>query len=98
VYLAGLPASEAVEQRDGTTLALRKLAAEYDVRDRNAAMTFLQHHASLGQVVTGLLYVEREADDLHKHLNTVEAPLNTLAEKELCPGSAALEKINASLR
>ena len=89
---------ELVEQHDGTTLALRKLAAEYDVHDRNAATTFLQHHASLGQVVTGLLYVEREADDLHKHLNTVEAPLNTLAEKELCPGSAALERINASLR
>ena len=26
------------------------------------------------------------------------APLNALGEKELCPGSAALEKINASLR
>jgi 2-oxoglutarate/2-oxoacid ferredoxin oxidoreductase subunit beta len=35
---------------------------------------------------------------LHAHLNTVAAPLNTLSEKELCPGSAALEKINASLR
>jgi len=89
---------ELVEQHDGTTLALRKLAAEYDVHDRLAAMTFLQHHAARGQVVTGLLYIEREADDLHKHLNTVEAPLNTLAEKELCPGSAALQKINASLR
>jgi 2-oxoglutarate/2-oxoacid ferredoxin oxidoreductase subunit beta len=89
---------ELVEQHDGTTLALRKLAAEYDVHDRNAAMSFLQHHASRGQIVTGVLYIEREADDLHKHLNTVEAPLNALAEKELCPGSAALEKINASLR
>jgi 2-oxoglutarate ferredoxin oxidoreductase subunit beta len=28
----------------------------------------------------------------------VAAPLNMLGEKELCPGSAALEKINASLR
>jgi 2-oxoglutarate/2-oxoacid ferredoxin oxidoreductase subunit beta len=35
---------------------------------------------------------------LHSHLDTVAAPLNTLGEKELCPGSAALEKINASLR
>ena len=31
-------------------------------------------------------------------LQTVDAPLNTLGEKELCPGSAALDKINASLR
>jgi len=49
-------------------------------------------------VVTGLLYVDAEAEDLHSHLNTVAAPLNTLGEKALCPGSAALEKINAALR
>jgi 2-oxoglutarate ferredoxin oxidoreductase subunit beta len=89
---------EYVEQHDGTTLALRKLNAEYDVQDRLAAMNFNQHHASQGQIVTGLLYVESEATDLHGHLNTVETPLNTLAEKELCPGSVALDKINASLR
>ena len=61
-------------------------------------MSFLQHHAAKGQVVTGLLYVAPEAADLHGHLNTVETPLNTLGEKELCPGSAALDKFNASLR
>ena len=40
----------------------------------------------------------RDAEDLHAHLSTVDAPLNTLGEKELCPGSAALDKFNASLR
>jgi 2-oxoglutarate/2-oxoacid ferredoxin oxidoreductase subunit beta len=89
---------EMVEQHDGTVLALRKLDAEYDVHDRLAAMSFLQHHADQGQIVTGLLYVERDAEDLHGHLNTVAAPLNALSEKELCPGAAVLEKINASLR
>jgi 2-oxoglutarate/2-oxoacid ferredoxin oxidoreductase subunit beta len=89
---------QVVEQHDGTKLALRKVDADYDVHDRLAAMAFLQKHAAKGQVVTGLLYVDAEAEDLHNHLNTVAAPLNTLGEKELCPGSAALEKINASLR
>jgi 2-oxoglutarate/2-oxoacid ferredoxin oxidoreductase subunit beta len=89
---------EMVQQHDGTVLALRKLNAEYDVHDRLAAMNFTAHHASQGQIVTGLLYVEPDSADLHSHLNTVEAPLNSLGEKELCPGSAALEKINASLR
>ncbi len=89
---------ELVEQHDGTTLALRKLNSEYDVHDRLAAMSFLQHHAAKGQIVTGLLYVAEEAEDLHGHLNTVETSLNAMDEKELCPGSAALEKINASLR
>jgi 2-oxoglutarate ferredoxin oxidoreductase subunit beta len=89
---------QVVEQHDGTKLALRKVDADYDVHDRLAAMAFLQKHAAKGQVVTGLLYVDAEAEDLHSHLNTVAAPLNALGEKELCPGSAALEKINASLR
>jgi 2-oxoglutarate/2-oxoacid ferredoxin oxidoreductase subunit beta len=89
---------QVVEQHDGTKLALRKVDADYDVHDRLAAMGFLQKHAAKGQVVTGLLYVDAEAEDLHSHLNTVAAPLNTLSEKELCPGTAALEKINASLR
>jgi 2-oxoglutarate ferredoxin oxidoreductase subunit beta len=89
---------ELVEQHDGTTLALRKLNAEYDVHDRLAATNFIQQHAAKGQIVTGLLYVEQDSDDLHGHLNTVDAPLNGLGEKELCPGSAALDKINASLR
>src|SRR6188474_115460 len=89
---------EIVEQHDGSRLALRKLAADYDVHDRAAALGFLQHHAAKGQIVTGLLYVEKEPEDLHAHLRTVDAPLNALDEKELCPGQAALEKFNASLR
>lgn len=89
---------ELVEQHDGTVLALRKLNAEYDVHDRLAAMSFLHQHAAKGQIVTGVLYVAPEAADLHEHLNTVEAPLNALGANDLCPGSAVLEKINASLR
>jgi 2-oxoglutarate ferredoxin oxidoreductase subunit beta len=87
-----------VEQHDGSRLALRKIDADYDPNDRLAAMTFLQKHAAKGQIVTGLLYIDPEADDLHAHLNTVDTPLNTLDAQVLCPGSAALDKINAGLR
>jgi 2-oxoglutarate ferredoxin oxidoreductase subunit beta len=89
---------QTVEQHDGTTLVLRKINADYDVHDRPAAMNFLQQHAAKGQVVTGVLYLDSEPEDLHRHLNTCATPLNALSEKELCPGSAALEKINAGLR
>jgi 2-oxoglutarate/2-oxoacid ferredoxin oxidoreductase subunit beta len=87
-----------VEQHDGSKLALRKLDADYDAHDRVGAMAFLQKHAAKGQIVTGLLYVDPEAEDMHAHLDTVETPLNSLDEQALCPGSAALEKINARLR
>jgi 2-oxoglutarate ferredoxin oxidoreductase subunit beta len=89
---------QVVEQHDGTKLVLRKLDADYDVHDRLAAMSFLQKHAAKGQVVTGLLYVEPDSEDLHAHLNTVDAPLNAIEATDLCPGSAVLDKINAGLR
>jgi 2-oxoglutarate ferredoxin oxidoreductase subunit beta len=89
---------EIVEQHDGSRIALRKLAADYDVNDRLAAMTFLQTHSAMGQIVTGLLYVDTEPDDLHHHLGTSDRPLNSLGEADLCPGAAALDAINAGLR
>jgi len=61
-------------------------------------MNLLQQSAAAGEVMTGLLYVDPESSDLHEHLNTIETPLNRLGERELCPGSVALEKINAALR
>src|ERR1700694_831679 len=77
---------EVVEQHDGSRLTLRKLAADYEISDRAAALGFLQHHATKGQIVTGLLYMQKDSDDLHAHLHTVDVPLNSLSEKELCPG------------
>jgi 2-oxoglutarate ferredoxin oxidoreductase subunit beta len=87
-----------VVMHDGSVMHLRKLAEDYDPGDRVRAMNYLAEHAARGQIVTGLLYVDAHAEDLHSHLGTVEAPLNSLGEQELCPGSAALEKFNASLR
>jgi 2-oxoglutarate ferredoxin oxidoreductase subunit beta len=95
-YEAG--SMEEVVLHDGSTLRLRKVHTDYDAHDRIAAMNYLQQHAALGEVVTGLLYVDPEPDDLHAHLNSVDAPFNQLGERELCPGVAALEKFNASLR
>ncbi len=80
------------------TCRLRKLADDYNVHDRVAAMTWLQQRHAAGEIVTGLLYVDPEPDDLHQHMNTVSTPFNALDEAELCPGSAVLDKLNASLR
>jgi 2-oxoglutarate ferredoxin oxidoreductase subunit beta len=89
---------ELVTQHDGTTLHLRKLAAHYDPSDRIHALTYLQERHAAGEVVTGLLFVDPEARDLHDYLNTVDKPFNQFDDDELVPGAAALEKLNASLR
>jgi 2-oxoglutarate ferredoxin oxidoreductase subunit beta len=89
---------EEVVQHDGSVVRLRKLRGDYDPHDRIAALNILQERAAAGEMVTGLLYVDADPDDLHGNLNTVEAAFNQLAERELCPGAAALQKFNASLR
>jgi 2-oxoglutarate ferredoxin oxidoreductase subunit beta len=87
-----------VRQHDGTYLKLRKLAADYDPTDKSAALAYLMHSHGKGEVVTGLLYVEPESQDLCERIELTATPLNRLGDTELCPGSATLEKINAELR
>ena len=87
-----------VTLHDGAKLVLRKASADHDVADRISAMSFLQKHHAMGEVVTGLLYLDPEPADLHAGLKTADQPLNALGEAELCPGPAALEKFNAAHR
>jgi len=87
-----------VTQHDGSVMRLRKLSASYSPHDRVAAMSYLHERQAKGEVVTGLLYVDADAQDLHEHLATVEAPFNRLDAKDLSPGAATLAKINAALR
>jgi 2-oxoglutarate ferredoxin oxidoreductase subunit beta len=87
-----------VEQHDGKFLRLRKLKADYDPTDRLAAMHQVATHQARGEVLTGLLYVDADAGDLHSAMNTTAAPLNSLGRAKLCPGGAALEKLNQSFR
>jgi 2-oxoglutarate ferredoxin oxidoreductase subunit beta len=87
-----------VEQHDGTFLRLRKIAQDYDATDKLGAMSFIQKHQAQGEVVTGLLYVDSDASDLHTALHTPARALNSLHAADLCPGVAALDRINHSLR
>ena len=83
---------------DGGVLRLRKLHADYDPSDRVGAMAYLEQRRAQGEVVTGLLYVQPDSSDMHAALETVEQPLNVLADADLVPGNAALDGVNASLR
>jgi 2-oxoglutarate ferredoxin oxidoreductase subunit beta len=91
-------AVELVVQHDGSVLRLRKLANDYDPTDRIAAMGHLQSHQARGEIVTGLIYVDPEAQEMHDYLGTIATPLNQLGDLELTPSAAALEAVNQSLR
>ena len=89
---------ELVTQHDGSILQLRKLAQEYDVHDRGAAMSYLQRKREEGEIPTGLLFVDPEPQEMHSYLKTSARPLNAMRDADLVPGSAVLDKLNASLR
>jgi 2-oxoglutarate ferredoxin oxidoreductase subunit beta len=87
-----------VTLHDGGSIRVRRVAADYDPHDKVAVMSYLEAAREAGEVVTGLLYLDESVADLHDAQNTVERPLNALADAELVPGSAVLAKLNAALR
>jgi 2-oxoglutarate ferredoxin oxidoreductase subunit beta len=90
--------SKLVEMHDGSVIRLQKLAKDYDPHDPDKAIQAIRKSAAKGEILTGLLYMNREEIDLHDVLETTSRPLNAVPVSELCPGSKALEGINARLR
>ncbi|TDJ35630.1 MAG: 2-oxoacid:ferredoxin oxidoreductase subunit beta [Gammaproteobacteria bacterium] len=82
-----------VRLHDGSHILLRKVAEEYDPKDRGDAISYLQHHHEQGEVVTGLLYMDVSAKDMNAVMNLAETPLSQVAWKDLSPGSKILDEI-----
>jgi 2-oxoglutarate ferredoxin oxidoreductase subunit beta len=83
---------------DGSSIHLYKHAENLDPFDRGSAMLALETHRDSGNILTGLIYMDKGSRDLHDVLETSQRPLNQLDEGDLCPGNKMLENINASLR
>lgn len=87
-----------VTMHDGSVLQLHKLAEEWDPLNRQSAMNAVLNAKAKNEILTGLLYVNPDAHDLHHMIQTSDRALNTLTKAELCPGSEMLKEINADLR
>ncbi len=86
-----------VPLHDGAILTLEKLSKKYNPLDKGLAVQSLNEAEKNGKVLTGLLYINPEVKDHAEILNISDTPLNELSDKELCPGSDKLAKVNASL-
>ena len=86
-----------VTLHDGSRCVLRKLAGDHDLGDRAAALALIEAHRRRGELVTGLLFLDPEGQDMHVRMNTVTTPLNALRYETLCPGAETLAVINAEL-
>ena len=95
-YAAG--STTAVTLHDGSKLLLHKIDGSHDPRDPDEAISMIRRKAKKGEVATGLLYLDPGEIDLHAAIGTSKRALNEVDCKELCPGSKALEGINARFR
>jgi 2-oxoglutarate ferredoxin oxidoreductase subunit beta len=95
-----LPAGEVTEVtlHDGSVVALRKVAPDYDATDRQAVTGYLQERQRSGEIPIGLLYLDEGGVEMHDGNKTVQRPLSEVPFEELCPGSAALEKLQQKWR
>lgn len=90
--------SREVTMHDGSKIFLHKSDSTEDVTDRLTAVNNLETEKANGRLLTGLLYVNQDIMETHDIINSTHRPLNTLTEKDLCPGNMALQKINEGLR
>jgi 2-oxoglutarate ferredoxin oxidoreductase subunit beta len=87
-----------VTMHDGSVVRFRKVAGEYDPTNRDAAYAHLRARQTQGEVVTGLLYIDESAPDMHAVAGTIATPLVDLAFEALCPGGAALAELMEEYR
>ena len=90
--------SEVVTMHDGSSIHLQKMDEKLDIHSRRSALALMQEYKAEDKVLTGLLFVDPDSQEIHETMNTTVTPLRNLTEAALCPGSEQLEKINALLR
>ncbi|HEY7790841.1 MAG TPA: 2-oxoacid:ferredoxin oxidoreductase subunit beta [Vicinamibacterales bacterium] len=87
-----------VTMHDGSVVRFKSVPPDYDPTDREKVYDFLHEHQGNGEVMTGLLYVDESVADLHELSKTPAMALSKLPYDQLCPGSAALDKLQKQFR
>ncbi len=87
-----------VVMHDGSRLRLRKLDRDYDPTDRMHAVAALHEFETTGEVLTGILYVDKTRESFTQSLGLVDAPLATLPQDRVRPPREALEQAMEELR
>ena len=95
-YPAGT--TQGITLHDGSVIHLHKASGDYQSDDRFAALQAVQEAQEKGRILTGLLFLDPNSQDLSQTLNVATRPLNELSDIELCPGKRVLNSINEGLR
>jgi 2-oxoglutarate ferredoxin oxidoreductase subunit beta len=87
-----------VQMHDGSTVRFTATPEDYDPTDRMKVFSYLQEQRSRGEVVTGLLFIDETAGDMHEINSTTEVPLSQVPYRKLCPGASALAQLQEEFR
>ncbi len=82
-----------IELHDGSTIVLRKMDGSYDPTSRASAFSYLRDSVNAGEIITGLLYIDRETGDMHDLSGSVDEPLSKLPYEDLNPGADTLAAV-----
>jgi 2-oxoglutarate ferredoxin oxidoreductase subunit beta len=93
----GKEVATSVILHDGSVVRFKSVPKDYDPTNRHAVTNFLDEQPE-GEVLTGLLYIDETAPDMHELNQTPEIPLTAIPYETLCPGSAALAKLQEEYR
>ncbi len=90
--------SMSVELHDGGAIVLRKLEDGHDPRDLAAAMSKITQANASDEILTGLLYINEDREDMHTMARMEDRPLNEIPFAELNPGAAKLKALQKGFR
>jgi 2-oxoglutarate ferredoxin oxidoreductase subunit beta len=88
----------AVTLHDGSVVRFSAVPDSYDPTDRAAVVDYIHEHTGDGRVVTGLLYLDESAPDVHEQNRTPAYALTKVPFERLCPGAAALDALQEDFR
>jgi 2-oxoglutarate ferredoxin oxidoreductase subunit beta len=94
----GPTGSTAVTMHDGSVVRFSAVPENYDPTDRANVAAYLDEHQAQGQILTGLLFIDPDFPDMHELNGTTATPLTEVPYEKLCPGSAALDRLQEDYR
>ncbi|WP_101760474.1 2-oxoacid:ferredoxin oxidoreductase subunit beta [Oceanicoccus sp. KOV_DT_Chl] len=90
--------SQEVTLHDGAVVHLHKADEKLDINNRRSALALIKDYKAKDQILTGLLYMDPNSQELHDTIASSNKPLRSLTEADLCPGGKVLANINESFR
>jgi len=89
---------KSVMLHDGGWVKLHKVADSYDPTDRDRVYAYIRERQKANEVLTGLLYLSTDSQDMAQQNELGAAPLYNLPFEQLCPGNAELQRLQLRFR